>query len=782
MRKLLATIMLSSSLCMSVATAAITTTSQADTSSFVIKKIQIDGLQRISKGTVYTYLPVKVGDQLTTAESNKIIEALYGTDFFSNVALSREGNTLIIDVKELPVIGAIHISGNKDIPTKKLVSVLKSQGFSEGNVYNRSLAKQIKQSLQDQYYARGKYNARVTVTIDKELRNRVGVNIKVSEGLVATIRNINIVGDHVFKESELLDQLTISTPGWLTWFSGTDQYSSAKMQASLAALTSYYMDRGYIEFKVNSVQIAITPNRKSVYITVNVTEGPKFYFKGYQLTGNLILPRKQMQKLVTIKKGDVFSRQAVIASDKAMSKTLGDVGYAFATIEATPKIDKKSKTVFLTLKVVPNGKYYVNQIHFYGNNSVNDMVLRRSMRQMEGGVWNTKNVEQSKWQLQQLPYLKSVQMSTERVPGAKNKVNINYKIAEKNSANFTASIGYSQLDGIILSAGVMEHDFLGTGKTVGFNLQRSRGYQSYSLNYVNPYYTLSGISRSINLYLTKVDPGEINLTNSYSISQTGFNVNYTIPISESLYRENDISLGYGLENTILDVGNGPPEQVSTFVNKHGRHFLQANLTAGWVSNGFDKIIFPTEGFTQSVSGMLAAPLTRKSIGYYTVGYKAQWYRPITRNHHFILNVKGEGNYGNSYMRSAQMPFFSNFYSGGIDSVRGYEGNTLGPKDSQNNPIGGNLSVLGSVGLIFPSPIEPNSLRTTAFVDAGNVFNAYGKPIGPGFNKLNRLRYSAGLELDWLTPLGTINISFAKALNSKHGDDTEPFQFSIGKSF
>lgn len=779
MRKILATIMLSSSLCFAGAN---TTTNATNPNEFVIQKIQVEGLQRISKGTVYTYLPVKVGDTLTTAESNKIIESLYSTDFFSNVVLSREGNTLIIDVKELPVIGAIHISGNKLIPTKKLTSVLKSQGFSEGQVYNRALVKEIKQSLQDQYYARGKYNARVTVKITGESRNRVGIDINISEGLVAKIRSINIVGNHVFSESDLLDQLTISTPGWFTWFTGTDEYSSAKMQASLAALEAYYMDRGYIEFKVNSVQVAITPDRKSVYITLNVHEGPKFTFSGYHLTGKFILPRSQLQKLVMIKKGDTFSRQIVIDSDKAISNALGNVGYAFAEIKATPEIDQKHRTVFLTLEVIPNGKYYVDQIHFYGNNSVNDMVLRRAMRQMEGGVWNTENVEQSKWQMQQLPYLKDVQMSTEKVPGKNDQVDVNYKVTEKTSANFTASIGYSQLDGIILSAGIMEHDFLGTGKTVGFNFQRSRGYQSYSVNYINPYYTMSGISRSINLYLTKMNPGDVNLTDGYSVSQSGFNVNYTIPISESLYRENDISLGYGLENTVLDLSNSPPSQVSSFVNQHGRHFLTTNLTAGWVSNGFDRIIFPTTGFTQSVNAVLAAPMTHKSIGYYTVGYKAQWYRPVSENHHFILNLKGESDYGNSYMRAAQMPFYSNFYSGGIDSVRGYEGNTLGPKDSQGNPIGGNLSVLGSIGLIFPSPIAPNNLRTTAFVDAGNVFSSYGKTVGFGFNKFNKLRYSAGIELDWLTPLGTINLSLAKALNSKHGDDTEPFQFSIGKSF
>lgn len=771
MQKLLATLLISTTICASAA--------QADSQAFKIGAINVKGLQRITKGTVYSYLPVKIGDELSPEESTKVIQDLYATNFFSNIALARQGNTLIIKLKELPVIGSIQISGNKDIPTKKLMKVLNENGFTEGHVYNQVFINEMKESLQNQYYARGKYNAQVDIVVTQQARNRVGIAIKISEGVIAKIHNINIVGNHVFSTSTLGDQLTVSTPGWFTWFSGADEYSSQKLQASLAALSDYYMDRGYLAFRVRSAQVALTPNRKSVYITINVSEGKKYTFKGFKLTGDLKLPRAQLRKRVSIQAGDIFSRQTVISSDKAISRALGNIGYAFARVQAIPKIDKKTQQVFLDLRVEPGVKTYVDQIHFQGNSSINDAVLRRNMRQIEGGVWNTDNIEQSKWRLQQLPYIKTIQMVPTPVPGSKNKVDVDYKIAEKNSANFTASVGYSQLDGIILSAGVMEHDFLGTGKTLGFNFQRSKGYQSYSVNYTNPFYTMGGISRSFSAYLTKMNPGKMNLTNSYSISQSGLSVSYDVPISESLGREQDINFGYGLENTILNVGDKPPTQISSFIAKHGRHFTVLNLTMGWSSNGFDRVIFPTQGFTQSVSGKVTVPVTHKSIGYYTVGYQAELYHPLSVSRRYLFKVKGAAHFGGGYWRSKELPFYENFYAGGIDSVRGFEGNTLGPLDSFGNPLGGNLSLYGTLGLVVPSLIEPNSLRTTIFLDGGNVFDTDGS-----HNKFSvkDMRYSAGVEFDWLTPLGAVNLSLAKPLNAKSKDQTQFFQFSIGKTF
>lgn len=784
MQKLLTTLLLSATFCASAA-------QYKNNSDFKIKSIELQGLQRITKGTVFSYLPVRVGDTLTPAESTQIITDLYKTHFFSDIQLARSGDTLVIKVHELPVIGSIHLSGNKDIPTKKLMKVLNQNGFSEGETYNRVFIKEIKQSLQEQYYSSGKYNARVEVVVSHESRNRVGIDIKISEGVVARIKSINIVGDHIFSQDDLLDQLTLTTPGWFTWISGSDKYAAEKLQQSLTTLSDYYMDRGYLDFRVTSAQVALTPDHKSVYITINVHEGEKYTFSGYKISGKTILPLNKLKQSVTIKAGQVFSRQIVIGSDKAISRQLGNVGYAFAHVKAIPHVDKKNKRVFLDLKVIPGQKTYVNQIHFSGNSSINDAVLRRNMRQMEGGVWNTDNVQQSKWRMQQLPYIQNITMSTEPVPGT-NKVNVDYKVTQKNSANFTASLGYSQLDGIIISAGVTEHDFLGTGKTVGFNFQKSRGYQSYSVSYMNPYDTMSGISRSINAYFTKADPGKLNLTDSYTISQTGISLGYDIPISESLGEQQDLSFGYGIEHTKLDIGTSPPEEISKFVKDHGTKFTDVNLTAGWSSNGFDRVIFPTDGFTQSLNGKVTVPLTKKSIGYYTVGYSAEMYHPISANHHFILKMKGSAQYGGGYWRSKQMPFYENFYAGGIDSVRGYEGNSLGPRFTcpvpakgqpntcdSDNPAGGNLSVYGTVGLVVPSLVAQNSLRTTVFIDGGSVFNTHSSRYK--FDAKD-LRYSAGVEFDWLTPLGAVNISLARPLNAKKGDETQFFQFSIGKTF
>lgn len=773
MQKLLATLLLTTSLYAGAA--------QLDNSSFTIQSIDIEGLQRISLGTVYSYLPIKVGDQMSSAESTQVIKDLYDTSFFSNISLSRRGNTLVINLQELPVISAIHLSGNKDIPTDKLMKVLSQNGFVEGHVYNHVFIKEMRESLQDQYYAQGKYNARVDLVVKDEPRNRVSIDIKISEGVVAKIYSINVVGNHVFSQDTLLDQLTISTPGWFTWFTSTDEYTSDKLSASLSALSDYYMDRGYIKFHVDSAQVALTPDRKSVYVTINVTEGDKYTFKGHSLAGHFILPKDQIEKLVTIKAGDVFSRQTVLDTDKAISRALGNMGYAFAKVEAIPTIDEKNKSVFMALTVEPGVKTYVNEIHFHGNSNIDDEVLRNNMRQMEGAVWDTDNVEQSKWRLQQLPYISDIQMTPTPVPGTKDKVDVDYKITEKNSANFTASIGYSQLDGIILSAGVTEHDFLGTGKTVGFNFQKSRGYQSYAINYTNPYYTQDGVSRSISAYLTKVNPGKLNLTNSYSLSQSGLAVSYDIPISESLGEQQDFNIGYGLEHTALDIGAAPPTQVTSFMREHGSSFTAVNLTSGWSLNGFDRVVFPTKGFTESINTKVAVPATNKSIGYYTAAYQAEWYKPIFNNSdRYLFQLKGSTNYGGAYWRSGQLPFYENFYAGGIGSVRGYEGNTLGPLDSDGNPFGGNFSVYGTAGLVVPSLIAPNSLRTTLFLDGGNVFSTYSHS---GYRpKISSLRYSAGIEFDWLTPLGAINISLAKPLNAKPTDQTQFFQFSIGQTF
>ena len=770
-QKLLAALLLTSSIYAGAA--------QFDSSSFTIQSIDVEGLQRISIGTVYSYLPIKVGDEMTPAESTQVIQDLYNTNFFSNIALSRRGDTLVINLQELPVISAIHLSGNKAIATDKLMKVLNQNGFTEGHVYNQVFIKEMRESLQDQYYSQGKYNARVDVIVKDEPRNRVSIDIKISEGVIAKIYSINIVGNHVFSQSTLLDQLTISTPGWFTWYTGTDEYSSEKLQASLSALSDYYTDNGYITFHVDSAQVALTPDRKSVYITINVTEGDKYTFKGHNLSGDLILPRAQLEKLVTIKAGDVFSRQTVLDTDKAISRALGNIGYAFAKVEAAPQIDKQTKTVFMALKIEPGVKTYVNQINFHGNASVNDAVLRNNMRQMEGAVWNADNIEQSKWRLQQLPYISDIQMTPTPVPGTRDKVDVDYKITEKNSASFTASIGYSQLDGIILSAGVTEHDFLGTGKTVGFNFSKSKGYQSYTVNYTDPYYTMDGVSRTVSAYFSKVNPGKLNLTNSYSLSQMGLAVSYDIPISEVLDEQQDVNIGYGLEHTVLAVGPNPPSDVSNFLKQHGADFSTVNLTGGWSLNGFDRMVFPTKGFTESVNTKVAVPATQKSIGYYTVGYQAEWFKPLFDGDRYVFQLKGSTNYGGAYWRASELPFYENFYAGGIGSVRGYEGNTLGPMDSNGNPFGGNFSLYGTAGLIVPSFIAPNSLRTTLFFDGGNVYDTFGHRYRP---HINTLRYSAGVEFDWLTPLGAINISLAKPLNAKPGDDTQFFQFSIGQTF
>lgn len=746
---------------------------------FVVDKIEVQGLQRISEGTVYSYLPVKVGDNLTDSESNDVIEALYQTGFFSDVQLFRDKHALVIKVTERAVIGKIKITGNKDIPSDKLTAALKDIGLVEGHVYDQSMLDKIKKSLQTQYYARGKYNARVDIKVVPEERNRVDVSLDISEGRVAVIRKINIVGNKAFTDKELKQNLELIKTSWFAYFTQSDQYSKQKLDASLENLRSYYMDRGYIHFQVDSAQVAITPDRKSVYITINLHEGSQYKVAGYDLKGKLILPEDKVKKLVKLKKGDIFSRKSILDTDTALRDALGDEGYYFADIMTSPVIDDKAKTVFITFKLKPGRQVYVHRIHFFGDDHTNDNVLRRALRQLEGGMLRNKNIKQSKWRIQQLPYIKDIKHTVERVPGTNNQVDVNYQVKETPAASFNASVGYSQLEGIIFSANLQQNNFLGTGNSLGLGFSRSKGDQNYAINYFNPYYTKEGISRRISLYLHDTDPGRVNIAGSYTLTQFGTDISYGVPINEGVGSQSNISFGYGLSRTIIKLSNSPSDQVNQFVDRYGRAFHNIHLDAGWSYNGLNRAIFPTKGFRQSIGASVYLPADRNSLGFYKLAYSDVGYQPITERN--ILTARAQVAFGDGFTKAAGLPFYSNYYAGGPGSVRGYEGNTLGPKDSNGDPMGGNFSLTGALGWIFPSPLSPNSVRTTAFIDAGNVFNTYTSPGDGGLN-MGKVRFGAGLEIDWISPMGPINFSFTKALNPGTGDNTRVFDFSVGTSF
>ncbi|MDR3492793.1 MAG: outer membrane protein assembly factor BamA [Gammaproteobacteria bacterium] len=753
---------------------------------FVIKKIDIQGLQRIAPEAVYSYLPVKRGETLRSDNTAAIIKALYKTGFFEHISLQRQGSTLVITVVERETIGELKISGNNVIPTDKLTSVMKGLDIAEGRVYNRAILERIKQGLLSQYYQLGRYNARIDVIVTPLTRNRVEVKIQISEGLVAKIRRINIIGNKNFSDKQIVSQFTISTPGLFTFFTQTDQYSQEKLEASLEGLRNFYLDRGYIKILVKSAQVSITPDRKSVYVTIVVDEGVPYTVKDYTLTGDFIVPREEIVKLIQIHPGQTFSRKAVVDSEKAITDLLGSKGYLYANVALTPKIDEKNKEISLALVVKPGKKTYVRHIYFSDNSKTNDEVLRREMQQLEAAPISTVQLEESKRRLSILPYMKDVQMSVDPVTGHEDQVDVNYKVTENNSAELTGRVGYSQLDGFLVGAGVNQKNFLGTGKTIGLNAERSAASRIYSANYTDPYFTSNGISRSTSISLTKFLPSRADLNNSYRTNEYDVSDVFSIPMGQETSAVNRLDLGYGYQNTLITLTNGTiSNYIQNFINTHGRHFQQLDLIAGISRDTRDKVIFPTRGARQLLGVNLFLPVQGNSLRYYTVNYNSAMYHPLVNN--FIFTARGAVAYGSSFNGGAQQyPFFKNFYAGGMDSVRGYAGNTLGPLDNTQQSTGGNLLVDASLGLILPNFISDN-IRTSIYVDGGNVFQTFnnrkfgGIPSGP-------LRFSSGVQAEWLSPMGPINVSLAKAINPRRatasvpGDDLEIFQFSMGANF
>lgn len=750
---------------------------------FIVKHIEIDGLQRTTPATVESYLPIKRGQVLQPAKTAMILRALYRTGFFDHITLSQEGNTLIIHVIERPTIGQLKITGNSVIPTDKLTSVMKSLDVAEGRVYNPAVLEKIKQSLLNQYYQLGRYNAHVDIMTTPMPRNRISLKIDISEGVVARVQRISILGNHVFSEKTLIKQLDLTTSGIFTFVSQTDRYSEEKLEMSLEKLRAYYLDRGYVRFEVKSAQAQMTPDRKSVFITIVVDEGQLYTIKDVQAEGQLVIPRAEILGRVPIKQGDVFSRQKIIDAEKAMTKLLGSKGYMFATISVRPTVDDKAANVLLVFDITSGSRVYVRHITFSENNRTNDEVLRREMTQWESAPASTSKLDDSKQRLTLLPFIREVDMSVKPVPDTNDQVDVNYKVKEDNSATATFKVGYSQVDRVILGLGFNQKNFFGTGSTLGVNLQRSKYEQFYGIDYTDPYYTADGISRTVSVAASRVDPRGAGVNNSYTTHEYDAGILYGIPIGQEEAVINRIQAGIGYQNTLVHlIPGGISNQINAFVTGHGTHFQELDLKLGYNRDSRDKAIFATSGIQQTIFFDAFAPLSSGSISYYSINYHAKWYQPLYDQ--FILLSKANLGYGNGFHGTGDYPFFRNYYAGGIDSVRGYQGYTLGPRDSNGKPFGGNILADGSVGLIFPNHVSDN-LRTSAFFDIGNVYSTLNnRGFGGSSSDSGPLRYSVGVEADWLTPFGPIQLSLAKALNRDHrsGDALEAFQFAMGANF
>lgn len=749
---------------------------------FIANEITIDGLQGITKKTVYSYLPVKLGDDISSKKSAQIIDALYKTGFFTNVSLYQEGsNTLVIHVQERPIIGNITISGNSAVKKEDLDKALKKMGIAEGLTYNQSQINQIKVGLQEEYYSMGYYAANVEILKTDESKNRITLNIKISEGPLAIVQDIHFIGNTVYSDHVLLDKMDLSTSGFWTWMTETDRYSREKLQSSLQKIAAYYMDNGYLKVKIDSATVQLSADKSKVYLTIHLTEGEKYSISGYALSGdiNKAVPEEEIKKKIDLPKGSTFSLKTVTETEEMIKSMFGRKGYSQAKVTFTPEFNEKDHTVLVHFAIEQGNMIYVRHINFIGNNKVDDQALRSNMAQVEQAVINTDNLAQSKRQLYQLAYLGNIDIKTEPVPGSNDQVDVNVKMDEKSSAMMSAGIGYSQVDGMILNASIMQKNLFGTGESAKIQTVYSAYQQTLGLDYLDPYYSTSGISRGMAAYVTHYDPSAANLSSDYAYNQYGAKTYYIIPMKADVGSNDFLNLGYGYMGTRLTVYDTASTQITDFTNEYGDIFNELQLSAGWTHNGLNRAIFPSDGFYQSLGTDFYLPIDPDSIGYYTTKYQNKWYLPLGKK--FILYTRSETAYGDGLIMGNDLPFYSNFYAGGMSTVQGYEANTLGPLDSNGSPYGGNFLLDGAVSLIFPNFISPDNLRTSLFFDGGQVYDLEGVTDQSGFS-LGDLRYSFGLDVQWRSPVGILEFSLAKALNPGDTDKTEFFNFNIGASF
>ncbi len=739
----------------------------ASASSFTVERIEVRGLQRVPLATVLNYLPVKAGGEFNSADGPDIIKALYNTGFFSNVELERQRDVLVVVVQERPIIGSVEFSGNKKIDKKKVDEILKNANVTPGTVYDNAKLNEIVQGLSQAYFNLGYQNITIDPQVKSRPRNRVDIDVVVSEGKPVKVQKIIIEANQAFSQSQLMANFSLTTPGLLTWFTHTDNYSEQQLDQDLQKLSDYYMDRGYIHFQILSRKIEITPDKKSASIVITVSEGEEYTISGYSLSENVANHADAIKKLITFKPGEVFSRKKVVEVDDSIAKYLAGKGYAFPVVNATPVINDNNHTVFLNYVVTQGKRIYVRRINIGGNDRTQSMVIRREFRQLEASVFSLSRVDESKRRLANLPYLKDIQATPVPVDGASDQVDLDVSVKEVRAGKASINGGYSDTDGFLYGANIFEPNFLGTGKMVSAGFQRSQYSNFYSVGYNNPYYTLGGISRGFDVFYSNTYPGNVNLS-PYTMNSYGMNVNYGYPISEY----SDINFGYGYQNVEITTTSSTGVEVLNFLQQHNSPYNDFPLTAGWTYSNLDRFIFPTEGYRQQIVAEAGVPLTNSSLSYYITSFKNTWYYPLTKNASFIFSPHTNFGYGNGYGDVSELPFFKNFYAGGYSSVPGYEANTLGPKDQNNNALGGNVLATGGLDLIFPNYISEN-LRTALTFNFGNVYQNQ--------MVLNDLRYSAGLMINWNSPFGLLGVSIAEPLNKQAGDTTAPFQFSFGTS-
>lgn len=788
--------------------------------SFVVSDIRLEGLTRIPAGTVFSALPIEKGDAINQARASEAVRALFKTGFFNDIELSRQGDILVVKLAERPAISKLEITGNKDIKTEDLMKGLREIGLTEGETFNRLELDRLTQELVRQYNNRGKYNVSIKPEVENLDRNRVAIKITVSEGKAAKIRHLNIVGNDAFADEDIIEDFESSSSNWLSWYKRDDQYSREKLSGDMEKLASYYQDRGYVDFAVESTQVSITPDRKELFITANVREGEIYKLTDIKLTGDLVVNEDVLRRFVSSKTGDTYSRGKLERAAEGMTRVLSNIGYAFAEVTPVPTVDREKREVAVTFFVNPGKRAYVRRINFIGNQRTQDEVLRREMRQLEGAWFSQVAIDRSKARLQRLGYFKEVTVETPKVPGSEDQVDVNFTVEEQSAGSFQFGVGYSEVQGVITSVSLTQRNFLGSGNTVGTTIQNNSYTKRFDFNFFDPYFTDDGLSIGYNLSLRELDQGDANLA-AYTSDTASGEVLFGLPLTEV----DTLSLSLGIDkNDITTVdGSTPASLIQNLVDELGDRARSTysyvcdgpdtdtdgagpdtdtdanricddgigpyrqwtintwSMQAGWQRDSRNKFFAPTRGTYQRIGAEIALP--GSDLEYYKIGYEVGRYFPLWGD--YALLAKAELGYGDGYGDTDALPFYQNFYAGGVRSVRGFEDNTLGPSETSSvnstyrQPLGGAFKTVGSLEMIIPTPMtkgDSDTAQLSAFLDVGNVFRDFD-----AFDA-DELRASAGLSLKWQAPVGPIVINIATPIKKQDGDRTEGIQFSFGQQF
>lgn len=778
--------------------------------SFTISDIRVNGLQRVSAGSLFGALPLNVGEQADDGSLVEATRALFKTGFFQDIQLGRDGDVLVITVIERPSISGVEIEGNKAISTEDLMKGLEQSGLAEGEIFQRATLEGVRNELLRQYVAQGRYSASIEAEVIPQPRNRVALKIEINEGSVAAIQHINVVGNTVFSDEDLVGLFELKTTNWLSFFKNDDKYAREKLSGDLERLRSYYLDRGYINMDISSTQVSITPDKKHVYVTVNVDEGDKYSVSEVKLSGDLKVPEEEVKKLLLVKQGQVFSRKVMTTTSELITRRLGNEGYTFANVNGVPQPNDEDKTVAITFVVDPGKRAYVNRINFRGNTKTEDEVLRREMRQMEGGWASTYLIDQSKTRLERLGYFKEVNVETPQVPGTDDQVDVNYSVEEQASGSITASVGFAQNAGLILGGSISQNNFLGTGNKVSLGLTRSEYQTSYNFGFVDPYWTPDGVSLGYNAFYRTTDYDDLDVdVSSYAVDSYGAGVSIGYPISEI----SRLTYGLTIQQDSIDTGAYTVDEIMDFLEEEGEDYLNLKASIGWSESTLNRGVLATRGHSQSL--VLESTVPGSDLSFFKLDYRGQLFKPVTDN--YTLRFHTELGYGDSYGSTSDLPFYENYYAGGFNSVRGFEDSSLGPRstpsvarkadgtiitdgsagadgrytdpDQDPLPFGGNVLIQGGVEMLFPMPFvkDQRSLRTSLFWDVGNVYDTNcstaQKENGNTCDlDIGELASSVGVGVTWITAMGPLSFSLAAPIKKPDEADTQIFQFSLGQTF